>query len=44
MLDVDILLKDYFQNTDEGHDKPLMKAASSVLKKLFSSERNQRIH
>jgi len=32
---VDILLKDYFQNTDEGHDKPLMKAASSVLKKLF---------
>ncbi|AEJ01888.1 phospholipid/glycerol acyltransferase [Nitrosomonas sp. Is79A3] len=35
MLDVDILLKDYFQNTDEGHDKPLMKAASSVLKKLF---------
>ncbi|MBK6959145.1 MAG: lysophospholipid acyltransferase family protein, partial [Nitrosomonas sp.] len=35
MLDVDILLKDYFQNTDENNDKPLMKAASSVLKKLF---------
>jgi putative hemolysin len=35
MLDVDTLLKDYFQNTDETNDKPLMKAASSVLKKLF---------
>jgi len=35
MLDVDTLLKDYFQNTDETSDKPLMKAASSVLKKLF---------
>ena len=35
MLDVDILLKDYFQNTDETSDKPLMKAAASVLKKLF---------
>ncbi|MBA3756401.1 MAG: lysophospholipid acyltransferase family protein [Nitrosomonas sp.] len=35
MLDVDALLKDYFQNTDEANDKPLMKAASSVLKKLF---------
>ncbi|WP_297324252.1 lysophospholipid acyltransferase family protein [Nitrosomonas sp.] len=35
MLNVDALLKDYFQNTDEANDKPLMKAASSVLKKLF---------
>ena len=34
MLDVDALLKDYFQNTDEANDKPLMKAASSVLKIL----------
>lgn len=35
MLDVDTLLKDYFQNTAETSDKPLMKAAASVLKKLF---------
>ncbi len=35
MLDVDALLKEYFQNTDEANDKPLMKAACSVLKKLF---------
>ena len=35
MLDVDTMLKEYFQNTDEANDKPLMRAASSVLKKLF---------
>lgn len=35
MLDVDVLLKEYFQNTDESKEKPLMKAASSLLKKLF---------
>lgn len=35
MIDVDTLLKDYFQNADESHEKPLIKAASSILKKLF---------
>lgn len=32
MLDVDALLKDYFQQPDGSNNKPLMKAASSVLK------------
>lgn len=38
MLDVDALLKDYFQNTDENSGKPLMKTASSLLKKLLHQE------
>ncbi|SFE83075.1 lysophospholipid acyltransferase family protein [Nitrosomonas sp. Nm166] len=38
MLDVDALLKDYFQHTDENSDKPLMKTASSLLKKLLHQE------
>jgi putative hemolysin len=38
MLDVDTLLKDYFQQTDEANDKPLMRAASSLLKKLLHQE------
>ncbi len=35
MLDVDALVKDYFQQTGESTDKPLVKAASSILKKLL---------
>lgn len=38
MLDVDAMLKDYFQQTDATNDKPLMKAASSLLKKLLHQE------
>jgi putative hemolysin len=38
MLDVDTMLKDYFQQTDAASDKPLMKAASSLLKKLLHQE------
>ena len=38
MLNVDVLLKDYFQNVDENIDKPLIKVASSVLKKLFHQD------
>ncbi|MBS0299879.1 MAG: lysophospholipid acyltransferase family protein [Proteobacteria bacterium] len=38
MLDVDVLLKDYFQNTNEINDKPLMKAASSLLKKVLHQD------
>ena len=38
MLDVDAILKDYFQHADEVNDKPLMKAASSILKKLLHQE------
>lgn len=35
MLDVDALLTEYFPNTDEAKDKLLIKATSSLLKKLF---------
>ena len=38
MLDVDALLKDYFQHTDESSHKPLIKTASSLLKKLLHQE------
>ncbi len=35
MVNVDILLKDYFQTTTEQNTKPIMKVASSLLKKLI---------
>ncbi|WP_295627945.1 lysophospholipid acyltransferase family protein [uncultured Nitrosomonas sp.] len=38
MLDVDAILKDYFQHANEANAKPLMKAASSILKKLLHQE------
>ena len=38
MLDVDGLLHDYFQQAQETDDKPLMKAASSILKKLLHQD------
>ena len=38
MLDVDAMLKDYFPSTDTQSDKPLMKAASSFLKKLLHQD------
>ncbi|MER0215807.1 MAG: GNAT family N-acetyltransferase [Nitrosomonas sp.] len=38
MLDVDAMLKDYFPGTDTQSDKPLMKAASSFLKKLLHQD------
>ena len=38
MLDVDSLLNDYFQNKEEDKSKFLMKAASSVLKKLLHQD------
>ncbi|NBQ69044.1 MAG: GNAT family N-acetyltransferase, partial [Nitrosomonadaceae bacterium] len=38
MLDVDAMLKDYFLDADTQSDKPLMKAASSLLKKLLHQE------
>lgn len=38
MLDVDTLLNDYFQNVDGSRDKPLMKTASSLLKRLLHQE------
>ncbi len=34
MINVDALLKDYFQTTDEQDSKPFMKAASFLMKKL----------
>lgn len=38
MLDVDAMLKDYFPGTDTQGDKPLMKAASSLLKKVLHQD------
>ncbi|MBS0423072.1 MAG: lysophospholipid acyltransferase family protein [Proteobacteria bacterium] len=38
MLDVDAMLKDYFPGTDAQSDKPLMKAASSLLKKVLHQD------
>lgn len=38
MLDVDAMLKDYFPRTDAQGDKPLMKAASSLLKKVLHQD------
>jgi len=38
MIDVDTLLNDYFQNTDDNNDKPLMRAASSFIKKLVHQD------
>ncbi|MCB1985528.1 MAG: GNAT family N-acetyltransferase [Burkholderiales bacterium] len=38
MIDVDTLLNNYFQNTDENPDRPLFKTASSILKKLFHQD------
>ncbi|MDE2389862.1 MAG: lysophospholipid acyltransferase family protein, partial [Betaproteobacteria bacterium] len=38
MLDVDAMLKDYFPGTDAQSDKPLMKAASSLLKKVLRQD------
>ena len=38
MIDVDALLNNYFQNTDENPEKPLLKTAASVLKKLVHQE------
>ncbi|TXI16908.1 MAG: GNAT family N-acetyltransferase, partial [Nitrosomonas sp.] len=38
MLDVDGLLHDYFQQAQETGDKPLMKAATSLLKKLLHQD------
>lgn len=42
MIDVDALLSHYFQGTEDHHDKPLLKTASSLLKKLVhQNEINQ---
>ncbi len=38
MIDVDALLNHYFQTTDDRHDKPLLKTASSFLKKLVHQD------
>ncbi|MBL8499504.1 MAG: lysophospholipid acyltransferase family protein [Nitrosomonas sp.] len=38
MLDVDAMLKDYFPDTEAQSDRPLMKTASSLLKKLLHQE------
>lgn len=38
MIDVDTLLKDYFQNAGENQEQPLIKTASSILKKLFHQD------
>ncbi|QOJ23271.1 MAG: lysophospholipid acyltransferase family protein [Gammaproteobacteria bacterium] len=38
MLDVDAMLKDYFPGSDVQSDKPLMKAASSLLKKVLHQD------
>lgn len=38
MINVDALLNDYFQHTDDNHDKPLLKTASSLLKKLVHQD------
>lgn len=35
MLDVDALLNDYLQHAGEQHDRPFIKKASFILKKLF---------
>ena len=38
MIDVDTLLNNYFQNTDENPGRPLLKTASSILKKLVHQD------
>lgn len=38
MIDVDMMLKDYFRNSDEDVSKPLAKAASALIKKLVHQE------
>ena len=38
MINVDTLLSDYFQDTADNHDKPLLKTASSLLKKLVHQD------
>ncbi len=38
MIDVDALLQDYLQHTDRHHGKPLIKKASSILKKLVHQD------
>ncbi len=38
MIDVDVLLKDYFQYTGEPQETPLIKTASSILKKLIHQD------
>lgn len=38
MLNVDAMLKDYFPSSDAHHEKPLIKAASSLLKKLLHQD------
>lgn len=38
MIDVDILLKNYFQNTNNNYDQPLIKTTSSIIKKLVHQD------
>lgn len=38
MIDIDTLLKDYFQNTNNNYDKLLIKKTSSILKKLVHQD------
>ncbi|MCP5243637.1 MAG: lysophospholipid acyltransferase family protein [Burkholderiales bacterium] len=38
MIDVDALLNDYIQPTDDQHDRPLIKKASFILKKLVHQD------